>query len=205
MGHREPTEHKEPSNDPTGKGVAPPVGPSTHFPHGTDVPHEGGIVFSDHLFTAPPVPGGKGSHGTSVDTPSMAVTLKNLQQLIPHIDELMKILSHVHVAPGTFYDANMLRTQVNGPNADAGLKKSYAEVLSSMKRGFVDLTGGLQKLISNYGTTEDISKITAKDLADAIGNSPASFNSMMTNNGGSAAAPPGGPETSGPPGGGKNK
>ncbi|MER6390601.1 hypothetical protein ABT236_19320 [Streptomyces sp. NPDC001523] len=165
---------------------------------GTDVLHAPGILSDLHPFVPPPVPGGNGSNGTSVSTPSMELFAGNIDLLIQPVRTVATALADSSVAPGAFYHANVMRTKVNGPNADAGLKKNYGDALSALVRGLTDLRDGVRLLSRNYGTTEEANSMTANDLADALGNTGADFNTMMTANGGTGTTGTGTPPPTAP-------
>ncbi|MFE4630173.1 hypothetical protein [Streptomyces mirabilis] len=156
-----------------------------HYHGGTDVLHAPGILSDLHPFVPPPVPGGDGHNGTSVSTPSLELFANNIDRLIQPVRDVATGLSDVAVAPGAFYHANKMRTDVNGPNADDGLKKSYSEALSALVRGLTDLRDGVRGLSRKYATAEEANNMTAQDLADAFTTTTADFNTMMTSNGGS--------------------
>ena len=155
-----------------------------HYDGGTDVLHVPGILSDLHPFVPPPVPGGDGHNGTSVSTPSLDLFATNIDLLIQPVRDVATALSDVSVAPGAFYHANVMRTSVNGPNADAGLKKSYGDALTALVRGLTDLRDGVKGLSHKYATTEDANGMTAQDLADAFTTTTADFNTVMTSNGG---------------------
>ncbi|MFJ2157064.1 hypothetical protein [Streptomyces sp. NPDC087856] len=155
-----------------------------HYHGGTDVLHVPGILSDLHPFVPPPVPGGDGHNGTSVSTPSLDLFATNIDLLIQPVRDVATALSDVSVAPGAFYHANVMRTSVNGPNADAGLKKSYGDALTALVRGLTDLRDGVKGLSHKYATTEDANGMTAQDLADAFTTTTADFNTVMTSNGG---------------------
>ncbi|MER7645356.1 hypothetical protein [Streptomyces sp. NPDC126522] len=155
-----------------------------HYDGGTDVLHVPGILSDLHPFVPPPVPGGDGHNGTSVSTPSLDLFATNIDLLIQPVRDVATALTDVSVAPGAFYHANVMRTSVNGPNADAGLKKSYGDALTALVRGLTDLRDGVKGLSHKYATTEDANGMTAQDLADAFTTTTADFNTVMTSNGG---------------------
>ncbi|MFJ9631618.1 hypothetical protein ACIQPR_46395 [Streptomyces sp. NPDC091280] len=155
-----------------------------HYHGGTDVLHVPGILSDLHPFVPPPVPGGDGHNGTSISTPSLDLFASNIDLLIQPVRDVATGLSDVAVAPGAFYHANVMRSTVNGPNADGGLKKSYGAALSALVSGLTDLRDGVRTLSRNYATTEDANHMTSQDLADALTTTTADFNTMMTSNGG---------------------
>ncbi|MCX5135010.1 hypothetical protein ACFWA4_22105 [Streptomyces sp. NPDC060011] len=169
-----------------------------HYHGGTDVLHAPGILSDLHPFVPPPVPGGNGSNGTSVSTPSLDLFATNIDLLIQPVRDVATGLADVAIAPGAFYHANVMRTKVNGPNADAGLKKSYGDALSALVTGLTDLRDGVKQLSHDYGTTEEANAMTATDLADALGNTANDFNTMMTSNGGTGMTGTGNPSTNTP-------
>ncbi|MEV8545587.1 hypothetical protein [Streptomyces sp. NPDC051572] len=173
------------NGDETSTGTTTGSGDDHDYHGGTDVLHIPGILSDLHPFVPPPVPGGDGSSGTSISTPSMDLFASNIDLLIQPVRDIATGLDDVSVAPGAFYHANTMRTTVNGANADSGLKKSYGDALSALVRGLTDLRDGVRQLSTNYTTTEDANRMTADDLADAFTTTSADFNTMMTANGGS--------------------
>ncbi|MEU6028856.1 hypothetical protein ABZ825_17880 [Streptomyces tauricus] len=157
-----------------------------HYAGGTDVLDYPGILSDLNPFVPPPVPGGDGQGGTSVSTPSLDLFASNIDLLIQPVRDVATGLDEVAVAPGAFYHANVMRSTVNGPNADGGLKKSYGVALSALVRGLTDLRDGARTLSRKYTTAEEDNSLTATDLADAMRTATADFNTMMTSNGGSA-------------------
>ncbi|WP_427924625.1 hypothetical protein [Streptomyces sp. cg40] len=180
------------SNDPNvnnndyGSGNDDSTGSSgDHQYHGgTDVLHVPGILDDRYNFVPPPVPGGNGHNGTSISTPSMDLLASNVDLLIQPVRDAATKLNDVAIAPGAFYHANVMRTKVNGANADGGLKKSYADALSALVTGLTDLRDGVRSLSKHYTTTEEANKMSAHDLSDAFTTTSGDFNRMMTSNGG---------------------
>ncbi|MEU9976194.1 hypothetical protein [Streptomyces sp. NPDC051014] len=190
------TPKPSPSPSPSGTGGSGSNQPSGPWSGGTDVPHSSGDVHNDHPFAAPPVPGGDGTKGTSVDTPSMDRFAENIDRLIAPVTAAYERLPTVKVAPGAFYDANKMRAGISGNQQDGGLVESYRHALHDLLSGLTDTRDGARKLSHDYGAGEDANKVTAKNLADAFDKVPGDGNSMMKDNGGSAA-----PSTSGGSGG----
>ncbi|MFI6022885.1 hypothetical protein ACIBCP_35240 [Streptomyces sp. NPDC051287] len=186
---KEPKEPSDPSPSPTpsGTGGSTSNQPSGPWSGGTDVPHVRGGIHNDHPFAAPPVPGGDGTKGTSVDTPSMDRFAENIDRLIAPVMAAYQRLDTVKVAPGAFYDANKMRAAVAGAQQDGALKKSYSDALHALLTGLTDTRDGARKLSHDYGAGEDANKVTAKNLADAFDKVPGDFNDMMKANGGSGA------------------
>ncbi|GAA4794609.1 hypothetical protein [Streptomyces ziwulingensis] len=169
-----------------GSGGSGSGGDDHHYDGGTDVLDHPGILSDLHPFVPPPVPGGDGQGGTSVSTPSLDLFASHIDLLIQPVRDVATGLDEVAVAPGAFYHANVMRSTVNGPNADGGLKKSYGSALSALVRGLTDLRDGARTLSRKYATAEEDNSLTAADLADAMTSATADFNTMMTSNGGSA-------------------
>ncbi|MFG3589622.1 hypothetical protein [Streptomyces sp. NPDC047990] len=163
----------------------------------TELDHHRGGIHNEHPFAAPPVPGGDGTKGTSVDTPSLDRFAENIDRMIKPVNDALVRLNAVSVQPGAFYHANSMRAKVNGVNQDSGLKDSYRQVLMALSSGLADTRDGARKLSHDYGAGEDANKVTAKNLADAFARAPGDFNKMMTANGGSAAPSAGGGSGSG--------
>ncbi|MBK6014466.1 hypothetical protein [Streptomyces sp. MBT53] len=151
---------------------------------GTNVLHVPGILDDRNNFVPPPVPGGDGHNGTSISTPSMDLLASNVDLLIQPVRDAATKLNDVAIAPGAFYHANVMRTKINGANADGGLKKSYTDALSALVTGLTDLRDGVRSLSRHYATTEEANNMSAHDLSDAFTTTAGDFNRMMTSNGG---------------------
>ena len=165
----------------------------THTPQqysgGTSLPAGSGQFQDNNSWSAPPVPSGSGTgSGTSVDTASLDVFANNIDLLIAPTKTASTTLGTVSVAPGAFYHANQMRTTLNGPNADAGLKEQYIKTLSDLGQGLADLRDGVRQLSAKYSTIEDANTMTATDFQTAMSSSQGDFTQMMTDAGGSGSS-----------------
>ncbi|MFJ6836860.1 hypothetical protein [Streptomyces sp. NPDC091209] len=178
------------NNHPGGTGVTPtnehePVmemdnNSPNHYTGGTGVDPGHSDAPWPVMFEPPPVPKGKsGGSGTSVDTPSMELFATNLNLLIDGTNFAITSLDDVQVEPGAFYDANKMRTTVNGPNADAGLKGQYLAVLRDLRSGLSDLHDGIITLATKYKSAEDRNSITSTDLQTVMASAPGDFTTMF--------------------------
>ena len=167
----------------------PPAPPKPeHYDGGTKVESGHGTPPTPKdTFQPPKVPGGSGKSdsGTSVDTPSMELFAGNIDLLIKPAREAAKDLQLVQVEPGAFYHANQIRTKVNGPNADSGLKEQYIKVFQDLAQGLGDLRDGVRQLAKQYTTLEDAGKMKATDLQSAMQSTSSDFTSLVTDAGGS--------------------
>ncbi|MFD8542564.1 hypothetical protein [Streptomyces sp. NPDC059649] len=167
-----------------------PKHPAVHEPQrydgSTSVPSQHGTFDNSYAFTPPPVPSGSGDHAgaTRVDTPSMTMFADNIDKLIKPTADAAAALKHISVAPGAFYHANQVRTKVNGPNADAGLKEQYIKVLADLGQGLGDLRDGIKQLAQKYTTVEEAGKMSAKDLQNAMQASKGDFTTLSNDAGG---------------------
>lgn len=177
--------------------VPPPRNKPTPPPHvaqsyggGTSLPAGQGTYDNPNPVTPPRVPSspGSGGPGTSVDTPSMDTFADNIDLLIAPTNTASTTLGDVDVEPGAFYHANKMRTSVNGPNADDGLKEQYIKVLSDLGQGLGDLRDGVRQLSQKYKTIEDANTMTATDLQTAMDLSQGDFSTMMTDAGGTGGS-----------------
>src|SRR5215470_9296546 len=156
-----------------------------------------GTFSNSNPFTAPPVPGGKGASGKgiSVDTPSMEILAGNIDKLIDPVKKALSTLPpNLMVAPGAFYHANKIRSSVTGANGDddGALKTQFVKVLSDLVNGLTDISGGVRTLIASYKNNDDLSRMKAKDLSDAMSGATDDFNGLMSDGGGSPAMGGGG-------------
>ncbi|MDI5963750.1 hypothetical protein POF50_026575 [Streptomyces sp. SL13] len=164
----------------------PPPHQAQQYGGGTTVPPGHGTFTSSDPFTPPAVPGGSGAsgRGTSVDTPTMNLFADNIDKLIAPTQQASQKLGGTSVAPGAFYHADAMRTKVNGPNADDGLKESYVKVLADLGQGLGDLRDGIRSLAQKYSTVEDASTMTSTDLQNALQATSGDFTTLMTDSGG---------------------
>ncbi|MFF7400907.1 hypothetical protein [Streptomyces murinus] len=158
-----------------------------HYDGGTTLESGHGTVTASTTFNPPNVPGGSGhpGSGTSVDTPSMLLFADNIDKLIQPTRDAATELGKVQAEPGAFYHANQIRTKVNGPNADSGLKESYIKVFQDLAQGLGDLRDGVKQLAQHYTTLEDAGRMKATDLQNAMQSTSSDFTSLVTDAGGS--------------------
>ncbi|MFF7705285.1 hypothetical protein [Streptomyces lydicus] len=143
--------------------------------------------------TPPAVPGAnRGSGSTSVDTPSLDVVARNIESLKEPVKDAMDRLRQVRIAPGSFYDADQLKTKTVGANADGGLKDQMVKALSDLYNGLTDVSDAMRTLSKNYSTAEEANGIKAADLGKSIERAQADFGAMLKDTGGAPAAPGGG-------------
>jgi hypothetical protein len=173
-----------------GRGYHPaPTHTAQQYGGGTSVPAGSGQYQDNNPWASPTVPASSGSgHGTSVDTASLDTFADNIDLLIAPTKTASTTLGTVSVAPGAFYHANEMRTTVNGPNADAGLKEQYIKTLSDLGQGLADLRDGVRQLSAKYTTVEDANTMTATDFQTAMSSSQGDFTQMMTDAGGSGGS-----------------
>jgi len=124
---------------------------------------------------APPVPG-----VTSVNTTALANFSTYIGELIPPIKALVQELTGVDVQPGAFYDADQIRTVINGLNDDAGLKSSYTKIIGDLVQGLTDIQTALGQMATKYTTTDELNKATVTDLQNDFQTVQSDFTSMMS-------------------------
>ncbi|MFG3113668.1 hypothetical protein ACGF4C_04680 [Streptomyces sp. NPDC048197] len=140
--------------------------------------------------TPPAVPGtSRGMGSTSVDTPSLDVVARNIESLKEPVKDAMDRLRQVRLAPGSFYDADQLKTKTVGANADGGLKEQMVKALSDLYNGLTDVSDAMRTLSRNYSTAEEANGIKAADLRKSIERAQADFGAMLKDTGGAPAAP----------------
>ncbi|MFE4631701.1 hypothetical protein [Streptomyces mirabilis] len=163
-----------------------PAPTAQHYDGGTTITAGHGSVPSASAFNPPNVPGGSGNpgSGTSVDTPSMMLFANNIDKLIQPARDAASVLQKVQAEPGAFYHANQIRTKVNGPNADTGLKEQYIKVFQDLAQGLGDLRDGVKQLAQHYTTLEDAGRMKATDLQNAMQTTASDFTSLVTDAGG---------------------
>jgi hypothetical protein len=145
-------------------------------------------------FTPPNVPTADGpGSSTSVDTDALDLFATNMDSLVQPVQKAATLLSSdVDVRPGSFYHANVMRTNLNGANADSGLKKSVGTVLGDLAQGITDIAAGVRALSAKYKTIDDDTTVTATDLRTAMQSAQADFAALIKDAGGSSGSGSGG-------------
>ncbi|MFC5219723.1 hypothetical protein [Streptomyces coerulescens] len=151
-----------------------------------DIGEGHGTAGNDSPVDLPPVPvNGVGvSNGTTVSTEPMDMFAANIERLIQPVRAASEALSPINIAPGAFYHANLMENNINGPNADSGLKQKLIEVLDALERGLHDVSTGVRELSSMFQTQHEANNMTARDLQDAVSSAANDFNAMMEAQGG---------------------
>ncbi|MBL1090682.1 MULTISPECIES: hypothetical protein [Streptomyces] len=126
---------------------------------------------------------------TSVDTPSLDVVARNIESLKAPVKDAMDRLRQVRVAPGSFYDADQLKTKTVGANADGGLKDQMVKALSDLYNGLTDVSDAMRTASRNYSTAEEANGMKAADLRKSIERAQADFGAMLKDTGGAPAVP----------------
>jgi hypothetical protein len=143
----------EPERSPTRWNGSPDIHPG----HGT--------FHNPAPVTPPPVPKNDGSSGTTtVDTASMEVFARNIEQLIAPVQKASVALKDTTIAPGDFFHAHLMRTKVSGERGNGGVREAYCRVLDDLADGLTNLCSGVRALSREYGKTEDANEMTAKEL-----------------------------------------
>ncbi|GAA3464474.1 hypothetical protein ACFFSW_18340 [Saccharothrix longispora] len=140
----------------TGDTTAPPAGT-----YQGDVPD-----LDDRV---PPPPRKTGDTGaTVVSTDALRTFARNLRQLRELLEEALKTLRGVDIAPGAFYHATDLTTKLTG-----GLVPSVEEFLIKAIDALEMTARNLEQLAHDYDTTEELNGLTAvklnEHIQDAVG------------------------------------
>lgn len=185
-----PTPHNKPPPPPP-----PPPPPAQWNPGDEKSPP---VSHSDPTGSGPPAPPVPNNH-TSVDTASLDLFAKNMTALVTPLNNLMPTLKAVDVQPGAFYHADQIRTQINGPSGDAGLKSQYQKVIGDLVQTLTDLSTSATTMSGKYKDTEALNSTNATDLGNYFQIPQSDYSSMMTDSGasGSGGSPP--PPSSPPP------
>ncbi|MFE4019621.1 hypothetical protein ACFXPZ_19745 [Streptomyces sp. NPDC059101] len=127
-----------------------------------------------------------------MDTPSLDLVARNIESLKEPVKDAMDRLRQIRVAPGSFYDADQLKSKTVGANADGGLKDQMVKALSDLYNGLSDVSDAMRTLSRNYSTAEEANGIKAADLRKSIERAQADFGAMLKDTGSGPAAPGGG-------------
>jgi hypothetical protein len=134
----------------------------------------------------PKIPGGSGSSGpgTTVDTPSLDLFVRNIKALVDPVNGLLDTLKKMKaVQPGAFYHADLIRANITGKNGDAGLRAKYDTVCSDLGNGLVSLHQAVSKISGLYKSTEEANKGTAQDVQKYLGSASGYFSGIVTDGG----------------------
>ncbi|MFD8820501.1 hypothetical protein ACFV23_55775 [Streptomyces sp. NPDC059627] len=172
--------HPAPGTPPVKTTPDPYSGPTQIDPgHGTVNPDAG-------KFQPPAVPSGSGSGSkTQVDTQPMEVFASNMDQLVDPVQKALDRLGGIDVHAGAFYDGNVIRKDLNGPNGDDGLKKSLMAVLHDLTEGLTDIAKGVRDIAGQYSKVHDASLVDVSALTKAMQPAQADFDALAKDDGGS--------------------
>ncbi|WP_329138184.1 hypothetical protein OG552_29870 [Streptomyces sp. NBC_01476] len=135
-----------------------------------------------------PTSGGPGGT-TSVDTDALDLFATNMDALVQPVQNAVTYLQgNVDVRAGAFYHGNTIRTNLNGTNADGGLKKSVGSVLGDLVQGITDIASGVRALSAKYKSIDDDSVVKATDLQTYMQSAQGDFNALIKDAGGSSTA-----------------
>jgi len=119
---------------------------------------------------------------TAVDTASLTAYAGYLDSLIPGVETARSDLENVDVQPGAFYDADTMRTKING---SGGLSGQYVLMLGDLTNGLTSIKQGLLEMATKYTDTESLNKMSATDLENEFNTAQQYFGNMMSDGGGS--------------------
>jgi hypothetical protein len=139
-------------------------------------------------FDPPKVPTGSGSGGkkTAVDTDALDLFATNMDALLKPVQDAVTYLQdNTDVRAGAFYHGNTIRTNVNGPNADGGLKKAVGSVLSDLAQGITDIATGVRAISAKYKSIHDETVLKASDVQNYMQQAQADFDAVVKDGGGS--------------------
>jgi hypothetical protein len=161
----------------------PPSGPTTWSPDMAQKWDQVKGFIGD--YTGPPVPHGH----TKVDTASLDLFRRNIEALIqPVKDVLTELRESPSVQPGAFYHADLIRSKINGPNGDAGLRAQFILVLNDLLNALLDLAAAVKKLSDNYKSTEKLNGAKADDVSKIFNKVTTDFNALISDAGGTASS-----------------
>jgi hypothetical protein len=142
-------------------------------------------------FVPPKVPTGGGSGGkkTAVDTDALDLFAKNMDALVKPVQDAVTYLQdNTDVRAGAFYHGNTIRTNLNGPNADGGLKKAVGSVLSDLAQGITDIATGVRAISAKYKSIHDDTVLKATDVQTYMQKAQGDFDGLVKDGGGSSGS-----------------
>ncbi|SEO99392.1 hypothetical protein [Actinacidiphila rubida] len=166
----------------------------------TPVPYGGPTqVTPDHdpfndttgTFVPPKVPtgGSAGGKKTAVDTHALDLFATNMDALVKPVQDAVAYLQeNTHVRAGAFYHGNTIRTNLNGPNDDGGLKKAVGLVLSDLAQGITDIATGVRAISAKYKSIHDDTVLNATDVQTYMQAAQGDFDNLVKDGGGSTGS-----------------
>jgi hypothetical protein len=171
---------------PTYQKVPVPYSGPTHV-----APDHDAFTDTGGTFVPPKVPKGGGSGGkkTTVDTDALDLFATNMDALLKPVQDALTFLQdHTDVRAGAFYHGNTIRTNLNGPNADGGLKKAVGLVLSDLAQGITDIATGVRAISAKYKSIHDDTVLKATDVQTYMQKAQGDFDALVKDGGGSSGS-----------------
>ena len=178
--------NKEHKNDPlfdgdTKAGDIPPPdfddGPQDGKDYYQDTP--GGLDGLDEepIPDVPKVPGDEGDGKVGKDV--IKVNTKALKVFADNVDELRTMINgakvktdEVHILPGGFTRAFMLRDKIQAESGEnPGLKNSVRDYMDQLEIVLENIRDEVRKLVVDYDNTEDLNKLTTDKLNSVMSDS----------------------------------
>ncbi|MGW6449812.1 hypothetical protein [Lentzea sp. NPDC055074] len=111
-----------------------------------------------------------------VNTAALKLFAENLLLLKGIVEPLLDELKTVNLRPGRFYDAGQLIGKVSGTVSITNTTRKYLETVINL---FVTYAEGLQRLVLEYSTTEELNEVTAAELAEFVANAQTYLNQAL--------------------------
>jgi hypothetical protein len=127
-------------------------------------------------------PGSNPNQVTAVDTATLLAYANYLETLIPNVESAKNDLTNVNVQPGAFYDADNMRTKINGTG---GLSGQFQLMLGDLINGLTSIKLGLLDLATKYSDTESLNQMSVNDLQNEFDTAGNYFSNLMSDGGGS--------------------
>jgi hypothetical protein len=136
-----------------------------------------------NTFATPNSPAPNFNGKTTVDTASLdAFSSFVTNNLTPPLQALKSQLLSVQVEPGSFYQADYIRSYVNGTGAATGLSYQFTKVAEDLIDGLVGISSGIRQLSKLYSSTEDLNTADASklenDMSTSFANASGAFNAL---------------------------
>jgi hypothetical protein len=95
---------------------------------------------------------------------------KKIRSLIPQVNDAKSAMDLVDIIPGNFPDATNFRNLVGfgAAGQQSGRAGAYSKHLSELRVALDKFAGGLEEMVRNYTTTEDLNNNLAQKIGDLI-------------------------------------
>jgi len=133
----------------------------------------------------PPVPGASGKGHTVVNTEALATFRTVVNAMIDPVSQARAKVATVSVAPGAFFEADQIRTTINGAQ---GTTHQQHVALGALGNALTAMRDGLDAMIRKYTSTEELNNAKANDVNLDLALAEGYFGQLVPGGGGGSGS-----------------